>query len=357
MLSRVSIGLKLIQPRIKPNMPSVVTQQQIATQAGVSRTAVSKVLAGKAAESRISPALSKRILKVAERLNYRPNAAARAVRSARSMQVAIVTSSYGDRPFEDSSLPMIMGVNDRLARSNYTGMLVRVNELKQHLADQSRVFTEHTVDGVLAMNTVDEAAARQIAQRTHQCVYLDSDWWAEKGCIRRDEYAVGYRAAELLTEGGFQALAWFGPMPTARPHYSVRDRYRGALDFAEKHAVPFEVIECNTSRDFNRRDEQLRELAGREVGLVVYDARLLEALSYRMPGMCAGADRPFGFACCDDKYAFTHTWPEVCRPVVDRFGLGEMAAQMLVEQLELEQLVDSQYVQLDWIPGTTATRR
>jgi LacI family transcriptional regulator len=336
-------------------MTSIVTQQQIASHAGVSRAAVSKVLAGKAQEGRISPELADRILGVAKQLNYRPNAAARAMRNSRSMQIAIVLSGFDDRPFEDANtIPLMMGVNHRLVQSGYTAVLVSVNELDMHLSGQSRVFAEHAVDGVLVMNSVNHEAGQKISQHIRHCVYLDSGWWGEHNCIRRDECRIGYQAAEHLAQSGFDKLIWFGPHPAIRTHYSVGDRYHGVEDYAREHGLAFDRITCNSSRDFHQYDWRLRELAKQNVGIVIYDTRLFEALSYRMPLMGAQDKRPYGFACCDDKYGFEKTWPEICRPLVDRFAIGQQAADMLIEQLDQQEPIASRLIHSDWHLGTTA---
>lgn len=339
-------------------MASIVTQQQIAVQAGVSRAAVSKVLAGKAEEARISSELADRILGVARRLNYRPNAAARAMRNSRSMQVAIVSAGFDDRPFEDANtIPLMMGVNDRLVKSGYTAVLVSVNELDLHLSGQSRIFAEHAVDGVVVMNSVNFEAGQRIARHIRHCVYLDSGWWSDHNCIRRDEVSIGRQAAAHLVNGGFERLVWFGPHPAIRMHYSVHDRYHGAENFAQEHGIAFDRITCNSSRDFFQYDWRLRELSKQNVGIIVYDTRLFEALSYRMPLMGAQDRRPYGFVCCDDKYGFEKTWSEICRPLVDRFAIGQQAADMLIEQLDHQEPVSSRRISSQWHQGTTATRQ
>ncbi|MFC8796607.1 LacI family DNA-binding transcriptional regulator [Promicromonospora sp. NPDC057138] len=64
------------------------TSRDVARLAGVSQTTVSYVLTGKGA---ISPATREHVLKVAESIGYRPNLAARSMRTRRSGRLAVIT--------------------------------------------------------------------------------------------------------------------------------------------------------------------------------------------------------------------------------------------------------------------------
>jgi LacI family transcriptional regulator len=68
-----------------------ITQRDVAREAGVSQTVVSDVLHDRA-RGRVSPETRQRILDAAQRLAYRPNATAQALRLGQSRQVAYITS-------------------------------------------------------------------------------------------------------------------------------------------------------------------------------------------------------------------------------------------------------------------------
>lgn len=335
-------------------MARIVTQEQIALKAGVSRTAVSKVLGGRATEARISPAIAARIARVADELNYRPNAAARAMRDRRSRNIAILVSSMGNRPFDDpGSMHLLMGVNNELARRGYTATLVRIDEFDEQLAGQSRVFAEHTVDGIIVMNTVDPQAIERVVALVPECVRVDCGPFEPRGCILRDERAVGRMAADALAGAGFRTLVWIGPDDSDNRHYSVRDRFDGVAAYAEAHGLTLERLTNNSMGGFPALDEQLLELSRRDVGLVVYDTRIIEAMAYRMPGVGAGAPRPYGFVCCDDKLGFEMVWPELSRPSVDRFEIGRLAADMMLRRLAGDDDAPSRKIAPPWIAGST----
>lgn len=69
-------------------MPATI--REVAQAAGVSRTAVSKVLHGKGASVRVSPDKAATIREIAERLNYKPNALARSLFTGRTHTVGLI---------------------------------------------------------------------------------------------------------------------------------------------------------------------------------------------------------------------------------------------------------------------------
>jgi len=69
-------------------MPTTI--REVAQAAGVSRTAVSKVLHGKGASVRVSPDKAAAIRAAAERLNYQPNALARSLLTGRTHTVGLI---------------------------------------------------------------------------------------------------------------------------------------------------------------------------------------------------------------------------------------------------------------------------
>lgn len=70
--------------------------RDVAAAAGVSITTVSDALNGK---GRLPDATRRHVREVAERLGYRPSAAARTLRTGRSGLIGLTVTTYGDEPF------------------------------------------------------------------------------------------------------------------------------------------------------------------------------------------------------------------------------------------------------------------
>lgn len=71
-----------------------ITIREVAKEAGVSTAAVSKVLHGRGSSVRVSEERAKVIREVAERLQYRPNALARNLRSSRTHTVGLIFENF-----------------------------------------------------------------------------------------------------------------------------------------------------------------------------------------------------------------------------------------------------------------------
>jgi len=72
-----------------------VTLREVAAAAGVSTAAVSKVLHGRGKSVRVSPERALQIRKIAEDLNYRPNALARNLRTRKTHTVGLIFENFG----------------------------------------------------------------------------------------------------------------------------------------------------------------------------------------------------------------------------------------------------------------------
>lgn len=76
-----------------------VSIKDIARQAGVSPTTVSFVLNGKAKEKRISDLVSKKILKLAAKLKYKPNQLARGLRTGKTKTIGLIVEDIANNFF------------------------------------------------------------------------------------------------------------------------------------------------------------------------------------------------------------------------------------------------------------------
>ncbi len=129
-----------------------VTLVDVATRAGVGRGTASRALTGAGA---VSPTLREAVLRAAAELDYRPNLAARSLRSRRSDSVALVVPETEDRVFADSFFSGILrGVNSVLTDA---GMLL-VLSLPRTDAQRRQVerhAVDRHVDGVLLISAHD----------------------------------------------------------------------------------------------------------------------------------------------------------------------------------------------------------
>ncbi|GAA3454828.1 LacI family DNA-binding transcriptional regulator [Dactylosporangium matsuzakiense] len=118
---------------------------EIAKRAGVSRSTVSYVLSGKRT---VSEELRRRILTVIEELDYRPNAAARALKEGRTRTLGLVIPPASQR-LTDMQLGFVASVVEAAAAADLDVLLSPSGG--DHERSFERVVTGRRVDGVILM--------------------------------------------------------------------------------------------------------------------------------------------------------------------------------------------------------------
>src|ERR1700730_6308038 len=99
------------------------TSVDVARRAGVSQSAVSLVFGGKAA-GRVGKRTQEVILQAARELGYRPNSAARTLRSGQSRLIALVVPDVSNPYFA----AVLQGAEQAACASGYSVMLAQVQD-------------------------------------------------------------------------------------------------------------------------------------------------------------------------------------------------------------------------------------
>ena len=124
------------------------TQQQIAEEVGISRTTVSLVL-NDVPDVHISPETRQRILEVAGRLNYYPDAAARRLASGKTCTIALVWHRGPDQTYRDAFLPGILQGITRAARHYGYHVLFHPIEPDESNGDYVELARSRHTDGII----------------------------------------------------------------------------------------------------------------------------------------------------------------------------------------------------------------
>ena len=206
-----------------------VTISDIAEKVGVSPMTVSRALRG---GGRIGADTRARILATARELGYKPNTAARVMRSGRTGNVGLLLST----DHETSTLPpgLVWGIESALEEKNWNLFLARMPDGEKLTAGElPRVLQQHLVDGLLVNYTHQLPSGLTATVRSQQ---LPAIWLNirldDAPCVYPDDYNSAREATRYLLELGHKKIAYanltelegFDP---ALAHYSTLDRYKG----------------------------------------------------------------------------------------------------------------------------------
>ena len=144
-----------------------ITIKDIASEAGVSPTLVSFTLNNTISfngerKYKVSEQTAKRILDVAARHNYKPNNAARSLRSKHSRAIGVVLSDISNKFFSD----IARQIEERAYFYNYTVMFGSTDEKVEKLGKVVDSFIEKGIDGLVVVPCEgSESLIKEVVER------------------------------------------------------------------------------------------------------------------------------------------------------------------------------------------------
>ena len=209
----------------------MATISQIAKEAGVSRTLVSRVLNNKTG---VSPENRRKILEIIEKNHYVPNGLARALVLQRTMTIGVVMDDLCNDFFFD----LIAGLQDAGEEHGYNILFCsgrRDIDTKMKYVDY---FSQGRTDGIIAYgsNRADEELFRSIAAKSVNCVLIEGnldDCNVDK--IRLNNFHGAYVATEHLIKQGHRNIIHI----TNDMNYDVSlERLNGFVQAMHDYRIP-----------------------------------------------------------------------------------------------------------------------
>lgn len=247
------------------------TSRDIAREAGVSQSTVSRALRG---DSRVTEETQRRVAEVVKRLGYMPNRSAQSLKTRRAQTIGVVVADLRNPYF----LEIVEGIQDELHLAGYRSFLV-TDRLDHGRGVELVEALGGSVDGVIfaSARSADEAPIR-LAARGMPVVLINRE--IERHTLDRvlSDYGTGgILAARHLHELGHRRIG----LITGPPSMAVfRDREREFRRVLAELGAPF--------------DEQLR----RE-GLYTHQVG-----SQWCADLMRQPDPPTAIFCADDVVAF-----------------------------------------------------
>lgn len=198
-----------------------VTIKDIARQAGVAHTTVSRALRG---SPLISEEVSERIRKIAQEMGYHPSAAARSLKTKRTQVLGVIVSHIADPFFSE----ILQGIDNAAQQSGYSLFIASA----QHDTDREqkivKTMREHRVDGVILCSTPFSAGqGRQFLADEIPIVVLNNQSAEDYPyAIYHDDLDGSRQVVEHLIGLGHRRIAYLGSSQSGRTNLDRLNGYR-----------------------------------------------------------------------------------------------------------------------------------
>ncbi|WP_125614677.1 LacI family DNA-binding transcriptional regulator [Specibacter cremeus] len=264
-------------------MPRKATSADVARLAGVSRSAVSFVLNGRA-DGNIAKDKQELIRAAARELHYTPNAVARSLQSSRTHTIGVVTDAIAGSPFAGK---LLQGAGDAALAAGYLLLVIDTHSDAHREAGAFAALHDRQVDALMYAAMSLREYTPPAAMAGGPAVLANS--YDPAGSLRAvipDEVAGGRAAAQVLIDAGHRRVAFLsGTDELVAPGLRATG-FRQALAAAGLPEAPI----IPTGWQIND-------------GFAGAMALLTDALVADDGGPRPGADRPTGIVCANDRVA------------------------------------------------------
>jgi LacI family transcriptional regulator len=208
-----------------------ISIKDIAQQAGVSPTTVSFVLNGKGKEKRISELVSKRILKIAAKLKYKPNQLARGLRTGKTKTIGLIVEDIANSFFAN----VAKVVEDEADKYGYKVLFGSTEDNEEKAKGLLEVLRYRQVDGYIITPTLN--LDKEIATLQKPVVLMDRYFpnVLDSNYVVVDNFQGAYTAVSHMVEQGYKKIAI---ITTTSSQIQMQLRLDGFVQALKEHNLP-----------------------------------------------------------------------------------------------------------------------
>ncbi|MCP3966347.1 MAG: LacI family transcriptional regulator [Lentisphaerae bacterium] len=222
-----------------PENTKKITLKDIAARAGVSLTAASMYINGKAKKYHLADSTCERIKKAVEDLDYVPNIHARAIASKCTLLLGTIISSRIESSFW---LNILGGIEEKITKDNYHMILSVSREDAVNELASIKFMLNKGIDGLLISPVVGSSNNHDYLRKLQErlpVVTINQCIEGVPGSFN-DNYNGGMMATECLYSNGHKRIAYIG-------NHEV-PRAAACKDFCDQHGIDLHFFD--TAKEF-----------------------------------------------------------------------------------------------------------
>ncbi len=313
-----------------PDSQSTLTIRDVAREAGVSVSTVSRVFSNKGA---VSDELREKVLQASKGLGYSPNSAARSLRNGRTLMVGLVIPDVTTPFFAE----VARSASRVLGSAGYSVLLCDSDENPENERKHLRVLRERRVDGLLITPSSDVGAKyyETIAARSTPVVLVDRLASKNLDSVRVDNTAATFQIVAHLVSRGYDR---FGIIIGRQDTLSGRERREGFKAACKALNIPEDnVCQENGLLTVQGGYEAAKKLMQRQqVPRAVFATTSLMGIGALKAIKEAGLRIPkdVALAMFDDVSLADLADPPITVVGQPTIEIGQIAARMLLERMK-----------------------
>ena len=312
----------------------MITLREIAAHLGLDCGTVSHILNHD--DSRYSVATRKRVHEYADKVGYRPNAIARAMRTRKTGIIGLLFRQEPGHPLSGEHFysAIIVGVESYLLDAGYKVLLASVSNAEIASCQIPSIFQDGFVEGMIVLGTSDERWLKNLYKACRKLVVVDE---VPEGlpAVVTANFEGGRQAAQYLWERGHRSFAL---ITGERPNLNFQQRIDGFQSWISEQFdadiwVP--VFKGDAWSDGGARAalQILADDARPEAIFCVNDHMAIDAMKALQEAGCRVPEEisVMGF---DNIVVSAYATPPLTTVAVDKTQMGREAARMLVTKLK-----------------------
>lgn len=312
-----------------------ISLKDVAKEAGISTSAVSFILNGRAEEMRISKELEKKVRVIADKLGYTPNQVAVSLRTGQSKLIGLVVESIAGHFF--GMLAKI--IEEQAGVAGYKLLYSSTENKAQKGIEILRMFSQHQVDGYLITPAKGmEKEIDNIARHKKPLVLIDSYFpGTSVSYVAVDNYGGMMMGMDHLFEKGYRNILL---VTVDLPLVQMEERkkaFRDALASRKVKKINDQVLELAYNMPAEEVTRQVKTFLQARPGT---DAVFFATNYLGIPGLEAiqqeGLRMPQDIAMiCFDDHELFRLFPNgitAIRQPIDE--IAKTAIELLIKQLE-----------------------